>query len=319
MFTTLLATAVLGISGMTGQIDAAGVQRLDRMQWEGHRASGSAPSIRVSPSYDGAAAIAARWSAFFQSLVHGQEISLLDAYIAPLDEVQAICGGEGVLGCYGQDHLVIPDQGYGGFDASSIAAHEYGHHVAFNRLNTPWPAIDWGTKRWATYQRICPRAAAGTAFPGAEDANYSLNPGEAFAETYRALNETDRGMPITWPIVDASFRPDAAALEAVRRDVLDPWTPRPPSVSRLRFASRARTWSRRISTPLDGSLEVQVAPGSDEVTLLGDQPRTVLGRGSWTSSGTKTIDSVVCGRRAYVLRVNRHTAALRFTVRLSAP
>ena len=319
MFTTLLATAVLGLSGMTGHLDAAGVQRLDRMQWEGYRASGSAPSIRVSPSYDGAAAIAARWSAFFQSLVHGQEISLLDAYIAPLDEVQAICGGEGVLGCYGQNHLVIPDQGYGGIDASSIAAHEYGHHVAFNRLNTPWPAIDWGTKRWATYQRICPRAAAGTAFPGAEDANYSLNPGEAFAETYRALNETDRGMPITWPIVDASFRPDAAALEAVRRDVLDPWTPRPPSVSRLRFASRARTWSRRISTPLDGSLEVQVAPGSDEVTLLGDQPRTVLGRGSWTSSGTKTIDSVVCGRRAYVLRVNRHTAALRFTVRLSAP
>ena len=150
MFTTLVASAVLSLSGVTGQLGGAGVQRLDRMNWDAYRASAEAPSISVSPSYGGPAAIATRWSVFFQSLVHGEELSRLDAYIAPLAEVHEICGGEHVLGCYGENHLVIPDQGDGVIDATSIAAHEYGHHVARNRLNPPWNAEDWGTKRWAT-------------------------------------------------------------------------------------------------------------------------------------------------------------------------
>ena len=41
----------------------------------------------------------------------------------------------------------------------------------------------------------CSKTAAGVLFPGAEDvARYSLNPGEAFAETYRVLNEQKLGL-----------------------------------------------------------------------------------------------------------------------------
>ena len=50
--------------------------------------------------------------------------------------------------------------------AEAIIAHEYGHHVAANRSNAPWAALDWGTKRWATYIQVCGRARDGRALPG---------------------------------------------------------------------------------------------------------------------------------------------------------
>ena len=43
--------------------------------------------------------------------------------------------------------------------------------------------------------------------------HYRLNPGEAFAETYRVLNEQKLGLPQEqWNIVTTSLFPDATAL-----------------------------------------------------------------------------------------------------------
>jgi hypothetical protein len=64
---------------------------------------------------------------------------------------------------------------------------------------------------------------------------------------------------------------------------------------------------------------VQVQPGSDDVTLLAADTRSVLSRGAWSSSGAKSFDYVVCGQRSLVLRVARHSPARRFTLQLSAP
>ena len=306
------------LASVTGRLDDAGQRRLAVRRWRPFRASAASAHIHVSPAYGDPAAIAQRWSSFFSSLLHGSELALLDAYVAPLDEVRHICGNSEVLGCYGDDHLVIPDEGSDGVAATSIATHEYGHHIAFNRVNPPWVAVDSGTKRWATAERVCPRAAAGTAFPGAEDADYPLNPGEAFAESYRVLMETAAGLSPTWPIVDPSFMPDAAALAALREDILDPWTVPTVTTQKPLFASRARAWTLRLATPLDGSLHVQVAPGSDDVALLAEDGR-VLRSGAWTSSGAKSADYVVCGRRTVVVRVTRHSTARRFTLRLSTP
>jgi hypothetical protein len=303
---------------VTGRLDAAGQRRVAALPWRAFRASEESERVRVSPAYGDPAAIAARWSSFFSSLVHGSELSLLDAYVAPLAEVRQICGSDHVLGCYGDDHLVIPDEGSGSVAATSIATHEYGHHIAFNRVNPPWIAVDTGTKRWATAERVCPRVAAGTAFPGAEDGNYPLNPGEAFAESYRVLIETSGGLPPTWPIVDPSFNPDAAALAALRQDVVDTWTGPTATTLRPLFARGAHAWTLKLATPLDGSLHVQVVPGADDVTLLGDDGR-LLRRGAWTSSGAKAADYLVCGQRTVVVRVTRHAPARRFTLRLSVP
>src|SRR5256885_1188394 len=81
--------------------------------------------------------------------------------------------------------LVVPgDDPDSGVSAEAVAAHEYGHHVAAHRSDAPWPAIDYGTKRWSSYEQVCAKTRANQLFPGAEDIpNYTRNPGEAFAET----------------------------------------------------------------------------------------------------------------------------------------
>lgn len=302
----------------TRSLDRAAVRRLGDVAWRRYRSDASGPTVRVSSAYAQPAAVAQKWTSFFEALVHGFELSVLDAYIAPLPEVQKICGSSDVLGCYGDDRLVMPDEGADGITATSIAAHEYGHHVAFNRVNAPWTALDWGPKRWATHERVCARTAVGTAAPGAEDANYALNPGEAWAETYRVLNESAAGIPLLWPIVDPSFEPDAGALAAAREDVVDPWTSHGATVKTRRFGSNARTWTTQVATPLDGELRVQVQPGSNDVALVGPDGGT-LARGSWSSSGARALDYVICGQRTVALRITRHTSRRAFTVRLSVP
>jgi hypothetical protein len=308
-----------GAQPRTGGLDAAGMRRLAVESWRTYRTATGDPTIRVSSAYPDAAAIAQRWSAFFRSLVHGPELGLLDAYIAPLDEVQKICGGSDVLGCYGANHLVMPDQGEDGIDATSIATHEYGHHIAFNRVNPPWRAVDWGPKRWATYERVCPRVAAGTAYPGDEGANYPLNPGEAWAETYRVLNETAQGLPLTWPIVDPSFQPNAGALAAAREDVVNPWTAPTVTAKAVRFGKGVRSWTMQVTAPLDGELAVHVQPGSDDIALLASDSRTLLARGAWGTSGDKAFSYEICGQHSLVLRVTRHAASRQFKLRVSLP
>src|SRR6266545_1649722 len=51
-----------------------------------------------------------------------------------------------------------------------------------HRSDAPWSALDYGTKRWASYIQVCAKARQGQLFPGAEEApRYQLNPGEGFA------------------------------------------------------------------------------------------------------------------------------------------
>ena len=52
-----------------------------------------------------------------------------------------------------------------------------------------------------------------------------LNPGEAFAETYRVLNEQKLGLPQeSWTIVSTALAPDPTALSLLEQDVTTPWT-----------------------------------------------------------------------------------------------
>jgi hypothetical protein len=277
-------------------LTAAGLRRLEAMPWRTGRYVGRSRAevkVSMSPAYASDTGAAVRWADFFASLLHGAELADLDAYVAPLPEVEAICNAE-AFGCYGGNHLVVMGETNFGVTPESVARHEYGHHIAAHRLNAPWLALDWGTKRWATYVGVCSRAAAGTAFPGDEGANYPLNPGEAFAESYRVLLETNGSAAgFGWPIVDPSFRPDAQALAALREDVLHPWESSATRIIRGTFAGRSRLWSGQVTTPLDGEVRIQVnvpGGGADDVTLLSSDGRAVLARGSWTSSGAKVAE-----------------------------
>jgi hypothetical protein len=318
---TLLALVPTALAGPTATAATSGtldLRALSRLAWHGGRyetTSGESVKVVVSAAYAADSGAGQRWADFFGSLLHGPELSLLTAYVAPLDEVQELCHGSDVLGCYQGNRLVVMGEPAYGVSPQSVAAHEYGHHVAYNRANPPWAAIDWGTKRWATYENVCARTAALTAFPGDEGSMYFLNPGEAFAESFRVLNGY---APDDWSIVDPSFRPDATALSLLREDVLDPWTPPTVRTISARFHG-SQTWTLRLAMPLDGELVARVSPGADELTLAGTDTKTVLAEGSWSTGGAKAIDYRVCGRRTVLLRVTRHTSSARFVVRLSSP
>src|SRR5262249_57564967 len=123
--------------------------------------------------------------------------------------------------------------------------------------------------RWASLIGVCASTQQGLFFPGNEDAEYKLNPGEAWAETYRVLNETKAGLPVTWPIVDQRFLPDANDLAAAEQDVTAPWSGPTVHVYHSRFTRTRRTWSLTLQTPLDGQLQVTLTLRRGHVYHLG--------------------------------------------------
>jgi hypothetical protein len=271
------------------------------MPWRVTASAGA--TVRVSPTYP--PDTGPRWAAFFASLIHGDELSALSAYIATPNEIGDICGGS-ALGCYGRDRLYVSDDAIDGVPAVDVAAHEYGHHVAYNRSNAPWSAIEWGTKRWATVMGICARVANATATPGDEGSEYTFNPGEGFAESYRVLNGYGVG---EWSVVDTSFRPSSEALEALRADVLVPWTQPTTETIRVRFGSR-RVWTRTLTTPLDGTLTVHLRGRGVTAQLLSGG--RLIARGA-------SMEHEICGERTFTLRLARGQGATTASVEVSRP
>jgi len=247
------------------------VKRVVSGSWWGGPAvasTGETVTVYMSDAYPQDEANRATWVNFFAWLHHGSELPSLTVYVALLSEVQSFCGPE-AAGCYSSARkiLVIPGDLEPGVDFD-IAAHEYGHHVAANRRNDPWDANGYGPKRWATYTSVCSRAAAGTAFPGDEGAHYTLNTGEAFAEAYRALEESRGVYP--WAhlplVVDASFTPDAGAQAAALADVQQPWTAPSSMTVDGRFTTRAvglnATVGRTLTLKTAAAAPVKIlAPG----------------------------------------------------------
>lgn len=266
--------------------------------------------VAVSTSYPADQPIGQRWADFFAGLPHGAELTRLKAYVAPLSEVQAVCGGSAV-GCYGDDQLILTNEPALGFAPEEVARHEFGHHIALNRSNAPWPAFDWGPKRWATVARICPRVRWNDAYPGDESLLYKRNPGEAFAEAYRVLVDTQRGEAHpSWPLVDASFYPDQAALNAVEQDVISPWD----GPIALSFHVRGGTWERRLATPLDGTLTVRLT-GPARLTLVGDDGQPMRP----TTQHGRSLAYQVCGQRSLTAHVISHNASRRLDLRITTP
>ena len=169
---------------------------------------------------------------------------------------------------------------------------------------------DWGTKRWATAMGVCPKVRAGELHPGDERVYYLYNPGEAFAESYRVLNEAALHLtPTAWTIVDRSLQPSAArARRAPPR--------RPVAVGRSvvqelragRSRPPARCWPRTyiVRTPLDGSVTATLtAPASASFRVLID--------------GKRTASQVVCGTRSVRVNVERVSGYGPFELTVSAP
>ena len=308
--------------------------------------TGEVVNISVSDSIPQDPAFPQSVADFLVQLDHGNELGTVSIYLVPAAEVQQLCGPS-VGGCYNpqQKRLVSPAEDLPtGVSSETILAHELGHHIAASRDNAPWPAIDWGPKRWASAVNVCTRNGQGTAFPGDEGEHYSQNPGEAWAETYRLLNF----QKTTWPSwvftefnADGSFYPNAAALEAARRDVLEPWAktpvaawsatfrapkakpaatpktkPKPKSARKakpkprpLKLAPKKRT----IATLLDGEFSASLGRAPTGTTLtLSDSTGNVL------AGPARTVSALVCGQRSLVVTV-KATRTGPFTTTISNP
>ncbi len=272
--------------------------------------------LYFSDAYPQDAARPARWVAFLGNLPHGRELSRLTVYFTSPDGVGLTCGAD-AYACYSADDQSIVTAGddvEGGPTADDLLAHEYGHHVAANRSNAPWVAADWGTKRWASYENVCAREREGSAYPGSESDHYTLNPGEAFAETYRALADHLRSLPFTWGLADPTFEPDANALALVRRDVLDPWAP--STVTRQgSLPAIGRTKQLVVATPRDGTVVLRLATRPRASVTLTTRPATRFRASSNSYAGT------ICGEHRLTIRITSRTsvAAGRFTLHVLEP
>jgi hypothetical protein len=79
--------------------------------------------------------------------------------------------------------------------------------------------------------------------------NYHANPGEAWAEAYARLVYPEQ--PWTWT---DRLKPDAGALDAVRKDVLTPWTKNTSTTFTMSATRNAQAFDLPLT--LDGSLKV---------------------------------------------------------------
>ncbi|HEX6025917.1 MAG TPA: hypothetical protein VFZ00_28250, partial [Solirubrobacter sp.] len=134
-------------------------------------------------------AVAQQYATLVGTLPHGPELAELRIVVVPAAGVGEACGAnedEGVVACYGafDKTMIVPDAPVADSDFSVeyVIAHEYGHHIAAHRSNAPLSALDYGPKRWASYELVCVNAMRGRLAPGDEGEFYRHNPGEAWAE-----------------------------------------------------------------------------------------------------------------------------------------
>jgi hypothetical protein len=206
----------------------------------------------------------------------------------------------------------------GGVSTSFVIAHEYGHHVAAFRSNAPFPALDYGPKRWASYERVCSRALDGRLAPGDEGRRYAANPGEAWAETYAHLVYPD----VRWDYVRI-LEPDRGSLAAARADVLDPWTSGRTRSFAGRFApgrdGATKRFTLRLS--LDGALRVKLdGPRRAQYDLRLLSAGGTLARSRAAGSGDRVVLRAACRTRAgaepLTLAVVRRSGSGPFTLRV---
>ena len=254
---------------------------------------------------------------FLATLPHGSELDLLRVLMVTQAEITSICG-PGTLACYfpSQNQMVVRGNAFppaGGVSRDFVVAHEYGHHLANHRRNSPWDALAWGPKRWATFERVCQGVVGGVYFPGDQGAHYFENPGEAFAEAYAMMHFPQLHLP--WGYTDL-LAPDDGVERALRADVLRAWAG-PTSRSYTGRLRRGGSRTVRVAAPLDGTARLTVT-GRPSVALEVRAGRKLLARARPRRTSTR-LTVTVCGQRRLAVRLTAVRGSGRFSLELSRP
>jgi len=273
-------------------------------------------TVWLSSRFATNAAVNRSWALFYARLPHGAELAHLTLYIATFDQIQSQYCGAWADSCYWPDAGRIyltgeapPD----GANIQQIAAHEYAHHIAGFRVNYPWDTLGRGPKRWATSMQVCQKVATGEMHPGDEGVHYYSNPGEIWAEAYRAYASTFAGLvPDTW----ASFAPDSdlatwlgwtqtpTNLAAAAKDVSTPWAGQhKQNLTASLGPSGPQVSTITIPTTLDGRLEyLTTVTGTLRVRVTANAAN---GQPLVLSGSSTTAKASLCGTSAAIIKVTR--------------
>lgn len=240
-------------------------------------ADGYQVAVEASPSYPVDPVADQELVDFLGSRLHGAELGKLSVYVGTPAEIVAICGGDPqVVACYAiaEQRMFVPGESVHGVSVEYALTHEYGHHIALWRSNSPWDALDWGPKYWSSAMNVCAGVRRGLLFPGNQGAHYWDDPGEGFAEGYARLY-----YPGARWYYNRLLRPGARAYRAIRRDVLEPWTGARTRTFRGRVNKRNPKRSFHIQLRLDGDLTLRLtAPRGAVYAVQAEIPDFAAGR-----------------------------------------
>jgi hypothetical protein len=285
-----------------------------------------------------------------RSLDHGPEMATISVFVATPEEIRATCGAT-VVACYvpSQRQMVVSgvDRPVAGVPRDFAIAHEYGHHIANSEAGGAFPAIDAGTIRWATYERVCQLTRSGRLFPGNQGAHYWEDPEEAFAQSYAHL--ADPSARVSWQYTPL-LQPTMTSLAKIHADVADPWTgpvtlswggsvAGPPATGAAASLSGNGSatysigpahvagippWvdSRLVRTPLDGPVTValQSSPAAPlAVTLRDPRDSRVLSHAVTGPGGDTNLGYANCGHASLRLEVRSIAGPADFQASISRP
>ena len=283
-------------------ITAAGpTARTAQIQGETKRwpAADTTIPVTVARSFKGDPNVAGTYAAFIGTLPHGSEIDSLKVVVVPAAEIDGDCGGrdgDGILACYAGDDqtMIVPGDPPQDTTVSVdyVIAHEYGHHLARHRSNAPLSALDFGPKRWSSYELVCDKANDHKVAPGDEGQGYAYNPGEAWAETYARLVFPEQA----WRLAPV-LAPNKGAYLAAAADVFQPWRQR---TSRTFSGSGTKTF--RLPVTLDGAFTLQASRTPAQIVV---------------KSGSQLVERAVARKRIHyaIACREKRTETLRITVK----
>jgi hypothetical protein len=281
-------------------------------------------------------------------LDHGAGLASQRVFVATPEEVAVRCG-EAVIACYfpAASEMVISGirGARGGVPWEFAIAHEFGHAIAASQASPIGSAMQTGTIRWATYERVCQLSGAGVLFPGNQGGHYWQDPEEAFAETYASL--ADPSASVRWQF-SPFLAPTPASLAEVRADIAQPWagpqtrswdgtvvaapaagtspqrwgTNREAITSTVSLGPPSGTVIKDFATPLDGEVDVSLAtaPATPLVVRLVDPGAgRVLARSRTDVGGNATISFQNCGHETLQAQVRSLAGAASFEAQITRP